>query len=123
MRSSDLAARAGVNVQTLRYYERRGLIEEPLRSLGGHREYTDDDLTVVRAIKAAQRLGFTLDEIDRLIRSGAHLHNDATLQELAREKLDEVRSRIDDLHAVAAALQKTMDADCANLENCAAPRP
>jgi DNA-binding transcriptional MerR regulator len=122
MRSSDLAARAGVNVQTLRYYERRGLIEEPRRSLGGHRDYSDDDLTVVRAIKAAQRLGFTLEEIDRLIRSGAHLHNDATLQSLAREKLVEVESRIDDLHAVAAALKKTMDADCANLENCAAPR-
>ena len=122
MRSSDLAARAGVNVQTLRYYERRGLLDKPDRSLGGHRQYTDDDLAVVRAIKAAQRLGFTLDEASHLLREGAHEHNDTALQQHAREKLSEVEQRMDDLLLVAAALKKTIAAECSNLENCAAPQ-
>ena len=122
MRTGAVAAKAGVNVQTLRYYERRGLLSEPLRSLGGHREYSDDDVTVVRAIKAAQRLGFTLDEIETLIRSGAHIHNDATLQQHARMKLAEIQERMADLKTVASALQATIDAECLNLENCAAPR-
>jgi MerR family transcriptional regulator, mercuric resistance operon regulatory protein len=48
-----------VNVQTLRYYERHGLLDEPDRSLGGHRMYPPETVTVLRVIKAAQRLGFT----------------------------------------------------------------
>ena len=122
LRSSTVAARAGVNVQTLRFYERRGLLQRPDRSPGGHRLYTEDDVAVVRAIKAAQRLGFTLEEVERLLRAGAHVHNDATLQEHASRKLAEVESRISDLRVVAAALAATIAAECANLENCAAPR-
>lgn len=60
LRSSQVAAAAGVNPQTLRYYERRGLLAEPERSLGGHRLYPAEAVTVLRVIKAAQRLGFTL---------------------------------------------------------------
>ena len=56
LRTSELAERAGVNVQTLRYYERRGLLAEPDRSPGGHRLYPDDAVTTLRVIKAAQRL-------------------------------------------------------------------
>ena len=121
MKTSDLAHRAGVNVQTLRFYERRGLLAVPERSLGGHREYTDEDVSVVRAIKAAQRLGFTLSEIDGLIRAGAHEHNNALLRDRARTKLGEVTSQIDDLLEVADALRRTIDDQCLNLENCAAP--
>jgi DNA-binding transcriptional MerR regulator len=122
LRSSTVAARAGVNVQTLRFYERRGLLERPDRSPGGHRLYTEDDVAIVRAIKAAQRLGFTLDEIERLLRAGAHVHNDEALQQHASRKLAEVEARIADLHVVARALAATIAAECENLENCAAPR-
>lgn len=122
LRSSTVAARAGVNVQTLRFYERRGLLQRPDRSPGGHRLYTDEDVAIVRAIKAAQRLGFSLEEIDRLLRAGAHVHNDAALQEHATLKLAEVEARIADLHVVAEALAATIAAECDNLENCAAPR-
>ena len=121
LRSSTLAARAGVNVQTLRFYERRGLLEQPDRTLGGHRLYTEADVAVVRAIKAAQRLGFTLDEIRLLLRSGAHLHTDAVLQEHAAAKLLEVESRQVDLALVAEALRRVVAAECSGLENCAAP--
>ncbi|WP_244187727.1 MerR family transcriptional regulator [Streptomyces regalis] len=59
LRSGQVAEAAGVNVQTLRYYERRGLLAEPERSNGGHRLYGEDAVTALRVIKAAQRLGFT----------------------------------------------------------------
>jgi MerR family mercuric resistance operon transcriptional regulator len=61
--SGRVAAAAGINPQTLRYYQRRGLLAEPDRSLGGHRLYPAETVTVLRVIKAAQRLGFTLDEV------------------------------------------------------------
>ena len=70
MRSGQLAAAAGVNVETLRYYERRGLLPEPRRSPGGYREYDEDALTLLRAVKTAQRLGFTLDEVAELLDAG-----------------------------------------------------
>ncbi|MFJ9765668.1 MerR family DNA-binding transcriptional regulator [Streptomyces erythrochromogenes] len=54
----QVAQAAGVNIQTLRYYERRGLLAEPDRSHGGHRLYGHDAVTALRVIKASQRLGF-----------------------------------------------------------------
>ena len=60
LRSGQVAAAAGVNIETLRYYERRGLLSEPDRSPGGHRMYDAEAVKTLRVIKAAQRLGFTL---------------------------------------------------------------
>lgn len=65
LRTGEVAARAGVNVQTLRYYERRGLLKEPERRTSGYREYPADAVQLIRFIKRAQELGFTLSEIDR----------------------------------------------------------
>ena len=67
LRTGELATAAGVNLQTLRYYERRGLLAEPERSLGGHRLYPPETVTALRVIKAAQRLGFTLEEVADLL--------------------------------------------------------
>lgn len=63
----ELSRRAGVNVQTVRYYERRGLLAEPRRTLGGYRQYTDDALDRMRFIRRARDLGFTLSEIADLL--------------------------------------------------------
>ena len=71
MRRGQVAAAAGVNIETLRYYERRGLLTEPARSPGGHRLYPPETVTVVRVVKAAQRLGFTLDEVADLLELGS----------------------------------------------------
>ncbi|WP_433363173.1 MerR family transcriptional regulator [Actinoplanes sp. CA-142083] len=121
MRSSQVAAAAGVNLQTLRYYERRGLLESPERSLGGHRLYPAETVTVLRVIKAAQRLGFTLDEVADLLTAGAHRHGaaDARLQERARAKLAEVETKIADLQAIAETLRATVAAGCDDLVTCA----
>ena len=54
LRSGQVAEAAGVNLQTLRYYERRGLLAEPERSLGGHRLYPEQAVTIVRIIRASQ---------------------------------------------------------------------
>lgn len=67
MRTSDVADRAGVNVQTLRYYERRGLLDEPPRSSAGYRVYPAEVVTVVRFIKRAEQLGFSLTQVAELL--------------------------------------------------------
>lgn len=102
-RSSQVAAEAGVNLQTLRYYERRGLLAEPDRSLGGHRLYPADAVTVLRVIKAAQRIGFTLDEVADLLEAGQHRRHrpDAGLRARAQQKLTEVEAKIADLQTIA----------------------
>jgi MerR family mercuric resistance operon transcriptional regulator len=122
LRSSQVAAAAGVNVQTLRYYERRGLLAKPDRSLGGHRLYPSETITVLRVIKAAQRLGFTLDEVAQLLDAGVHRHVPrpaAGLQERAQAKLTEVEARIVDLQVIAKTLRATLRAGCDDLVACA----
>ena len=74
LRSGQVAAAAGVNLETLRYYERRGLLERPDRTLGGHRVYPAEAVTLLRIIKTAQRLGFSLAEVGDLLDVAAHRH-------------------------------------------------
>ncbi|MEU7824715.1 MerR family transcriptional regulator [Catellatospora sp. NPDC049133] len=122
LRSGELAEAAGVNVQTLRYYERRGLLAEPARSPGGHRLYPVEALTLLRVIKTAQRLGFTLDEVVELVDLGTHRHGrrrDTSLQKRAAAKLAEIEAKIADLQTVAASLRAALDAGCDDLATCA----
>jgi MerR family mercuric resistance operon transcriptional regulator len=125
LRSSQVAGAAGVNVQTLRYYERRGLVAEPDRTMGGHRLYPAETVTVLRVIKAAQRLGFTLDEVADLLDAGRHRHArrpDAGLRARAQTKLTEVEAKIDDLQVIAGTLRAALDAGCDDLLACAGER-
>ena len=108
LRSGELADAAGVNHQTLRYYERRGLLPEPERSPGGHRLYPAEALTTLRVIKTAQRLGFTLDEVAELVDLGQHRHGrrrDRSLQTRAAAKLTEIETKIAHLQLIAASLR------------------
>lgn len=118
MRSGQLAAAAGVNLQTLRYYERRGLLPEPDRSLGGHREYDEDALATLRVIKAAQRLGFSLGEVAELLRVGTHRGPRPGLAEAARAKLADVEQRIADLQLMRESLLDVITAGCTDLREC-----
>lgn len=121
LRTGQVAAAAGVNTQTLRYYERRGLLAEPDRSPGGHRLYPTEAVTVLRIIKAAQRLGFTLDEVAELLETDRHRHPAATgLQSRARVKLAEVDAHLADLRTVRRALVEALEAGCDDLVRCAA---
>lgn len=99
-----LAREAGVNVETIRFYQRKQLLDEPQRPLGGVRHYTIEDVARVRFIKSAQRIGFTLAEIAVLLQleDGTHCRE---AQTIAMHKLEDVQSRIDELQRMAAALQ------------------
>ena len=121
LRSGQVADAAGVNLQTLRYYERRGLLAEPERTSGGHRLYPDEAVTVLRVIKAAQRLGFTLDEVAELLETGRHRHGRpvAGLQQRAAAKLAEIDARVADLTTIRSALVGAMEAGCDDITVCA----
>jgi len=98
-----LAAAAGVNVETVRYYHRRGLLPLPARPLGQIRRYGADSLARIGFIRRAQRLGFTLDEIEALLELNDGKSCRAA-QGLARHKLDEIRDRVRDLRSLEATL-------------------
>jgi DNA-binding transcriptional MerR regulator len=118
-----VAAAAGVNIETLRYYERRGLLATPARSPGGHRLYPPEAVTLLRVVKAAQRLGFTLDEVADLLELGKHRHGrraDAGLQHRARLKRVQVEERIADLVTIRDRLTAAVAAGCDDLIACAA---
>ncbi len=119
LQSNEVARAAGVNKQTLRYYERRGLLGEPERSPGGHRLYDDQAVQTLRIIKAAQRLGFTLEEVAELIEAGRRRGQRSGLQARAREKLAEVEARIADLETIRTTLVAALDAGCDDLHVCA----
>lgn len=119
LRPAEVARAAGVNRETLRYYERRGLLPAPDRSPGGHRLYAPDAVTTLRVIKAAQRLGFTLDEVADLLEAGHAGPDDAALQQRARMKLAEVEARMADLAVIRDNLQAAIEAGCDDLHACA----
>jgi DNA-binding transcriptional MerR regulator len=117
MRTGEVAKRAGVNIQTLRYYERRGLIAEPERSPGGHRTYRADVVGLLGAIKAAQRLGFTLDEVAELLETSRR-HRTPDLQARAARKLVEVEQKMLDLTTIRDSLRQIIAAHCDSLTHC-----
>lgn len=106
LRAGQIAEAAGVNLETLRYYERRGLLAKPQRSPGGHRLYSPETVTALRTIKTAQRLGFSLDEVAELLevsRSGSRDARGMHTRTVA--KLAEVEARLADLKAIRAVLR------------------
>lgn len=120
LRTGQLTAATGIGRETLRYYERRGLLEEPQRTLGGHRLYPPGAVTRIRLIKAAQQLGFTLEEIaDLAVPAGHRRGRDGGLRASARTKLAQVQDRIAALETVAALLREALSAGCEDLETCA----
>lgn len=122
LRTGQLAAAVGVNPQTLRYYERRGLLEEPQRTLGGHRIYPTEAVTMLRVIKTAQSLGFTLDEVADVLDAGVHRHSsrpDPGLQARAQGKIAEIDRKIHHLTVIRESLQQAVDAGCDDLIACA----
>ncbi|MGH7920070.1 MAG: MerR family transcriptional regulator [Candidatus Dormibacteraceae bacterium] len=116
MRTGQIAEEAGVNLQTLRYYERRGLLPEPPRRDSGYRVYGPDAVGIVRFIKRAQRLGFSLDEVESLLdlAAGGPEACEAA-QQLARRRMAELDYRIAQLRAMRDSLQQLV-------ATCAMPR-
>jgi DNA-binding transcriptional MerR regulator len=118
LRTGEVAEQAGINIQTLRYYERRGLLAEPHWSNGGHRLYPPDTVTLLNVIKAARRLGFTLDEVADLLDAGRRRHPTPDRRERAIGKIAEIDQKIADLTTIRASLTEVVDARCDSLTNC-----
>ncbi len=91
-----LAKAAGVNVETVRFYHRRGLLPLPGRTYGAVRRYTDESLARLRFIRRAQRLGFALEEVAALLKLNDG-RSCSTARELAERRLAEVEARLKDL--------------------------
>ena len=106
------AGMAGVNVETIRFYQRKGLLSEPDRPRGRIRRYGELDVARVKFVKSAQRLGFSLDEVAGLLKleDGTHC-DDARV--LAEQKLEDVRGRLADLHRIESALERLVEDCCA----------
>lgn len=129
MRISELAGRANVNIQTVRFYERRGLLREPARTASGYRSYESADLETVVFIRWCQRLGFTLNEVRQLLelhraiaklptaRAGRRQIELRSILGMAREKLGDIQERIEALRAMRKQLSATVE------HLCAEPRP
>ena len=99
------AKTAGVNVETIRFYQRKGLLREPDKPYGTIRRYDDSDVARVKFVKSAQRLGFSLDEIAELLRLDDGTHCDETSR-LAEHKLQDVREKLADLTHMEAVLSQ-----------------
>jgi len=105
MRIGAAAEQAGVNVQTLRYYERRGLLPRSPRRTSGYREFPDEAVRVVRFVKRAQDLGFTLDEIEELLKLRSDRRRDrGRVRSVAGKRVREIEGKIAELQAMKQAL-------------------
>lgn len=108
------AKAADVNVETLRYYERRGLLPEPPRTESGYRLYDTESVTRLRFIKEAQSLGFTLEEIQELLVLRVDSENScADVRARAEQKVTDIEDKIRSLQQMRNALQKLVAA-CAS---------
>lgn len=103
MTIGKLAEAAGVNVETIRYYQRRGLLEEPAKPLYGQRRYSLEQVKRVRFIKRAQALGFTLAEVGQLLALN-EARSCKTTRALAAHKLELIDNKMADLGAMRQAL-------------------
>ncbi len=104
MTIGEVANAAGVNIQTLRYYERRGLLASPPRTDGGHRLYEDEAVRLVRFVKRAQNLGFTLSEIEALLQLRTATMPRRAAQTLARERIADIDAKVAQLQGIRATL-------------------
>ena len=111
--TSQLASRGGVNLETIRYYERRGLLPKPPRSEFGYRTFSLDAVRRVRFIKQAQELGFSLKEIQELLALRIAPHTTrADVRERATAKIADIDVKIKKLRAMKKALARLTATCC-----------
>lgn len=105
MRIGEVSALAGATIQTIRYYERRGLVPAPDRLASGYREYPPNTVALVRFVKHAQGLGFTLREIEDLVELRENSSRSATqVRALATAKIADINGKMQQLSAMRQAL-------------------
>lgn len=117
----EVAAGAKVNIETMRYYERRGLVPKPPRSVSNYRVYPEDTVKRVRFVKRAQELGFSLKEIKELLTLRASPRaRCGDIRERASEKIEDIDAKIRTLRAMRKSLSKLVS-ECSGkgpITNC-----
>lgn len=118
MRIGELSKSAGFQVETLRYYEKQGLLEPVSRSESGYRQYDDKSLTQLHFIKQAKSVGFSLNEISELLalRVDKDQHSCGEVKSIAEQKLEQIDFKIKELNRMREALHKISDACCGGVE-------
>jgi len=110
-KAKQLADKAGVHVETLRYYERQGLLLEPSRSDAGYRQYTNEHIEVLIFIKRLKGIGFSLKEIKTLLSLKSHPgESAAAAKALAQDKIKHISQQLIDLEHTKLELQALIDA-------------
>lgn len=112
LKIGELARQAGVGLETVRFYERQGLLEEPQRGKSGYRQYEQESVDVLRFIRRAKELGFTLKEIKGLL----ELRLDTTATK--REVRQQAEAKVADIEARIADLQRMREALASLIEQC-----
>ena len=111
LKSNTLAERSGVNLQTIRYYEREGLVPIPPRLKSGYRMFPETTVQRIRFIKRAQQLGFSLNEIRDLLSIQIDPTKDCSdVQRLAKAKLADIEERIETLQSMKRVLSGLAEA-------------
>ncbi|MBX9878534.1 MAG: heavy metal-responsive transcriptional regulator [Candidatus Obscuribacterales bacterium] len=121
LRIGEASARAGVNIQTLRYYERRGLIKAPERGSSGYREYTPETVQLVKLIKRAQKFGFSLNEIKHLLDlCENNKANCGKLHDAISSKIADTNEQLAALNGIQQSLKSLVDSCSSNgpLDRC-----
>lgn len=118
MTISEAARQAAVNIETIRFYERSGLLKQPLKPMSGFRRYTAEHVEEIRFIKQCQSFGFSLEEaavLRRMLDTG-----DASCEpacSLAQRKLDQIRAKIEELSLLANRISGLLTAPCLGQSN------
>ncbi len=110
MQIGQLAQHAGVAIDTVRYYERQGLLPQPQRRASGYRQYGDHDVSRLKFIRRAKELGFTLQEIHDLLALSDDRHADrAEVRTLAQHRLLDIERKLRELAAMRDTLSRLVD--------------
>lgn len=115
-----MAEQAGVGIDTVRFYERRGLLPEPRRTAAGYRLYGKDSINRIRFVRRAKRLGFTLDEIENLLKLQDQGGRKSEVKEITTRKLQQIDAKIADLSRMRTVLE-TLATECSgrgNVSSC-----
>ena len=121
MKIGQLAKTVGIDIQTLRYYESQGLLNEPNRLENGYRDYPNESIERLQFIKKAKLVGFTLKEIKELlaIQVTKDEHTCQEVKSFTQVKLDEINQKINELSEIKSALQKIHTSCCGGDETAA----
>ena len=114
-----LASKASINVETIRYYERRGLIKQPPKPKAGYRKYGGDTLQRLLFIKRAKTLGFSLDDIEKLLVLSEG--RCADIQSIAEQKLNHIKAKVQDLLRLEDALEQLVRQCSHNVDEAHCP--